>query len=151
MTETPTPTVLAAARRLCEISERDGHTYPNSFGVDWDTSDAFVADAWQVLHQALHPEDNLNLLNILLYRYDSEEFFGVREFAQALHDNLVGKDPMTLPSEPEPTYRVSGGQGRLDIGRGLSFDEAVRLKTEFDEQCFRAGIVNPPTLITKER
>jgi hypothetical protein len=45
--------VEKAARILCEISERDGHTYPGSFGINWDDTDAFWDDAHRVLAAVL--------------------------------------------------------------------------------------------------
>lgn len=54
------------------------------------------------------------------------------------------------PVEPEPTYRVSGGQGRRDIARGLTYDAAVKVRDQFDAECDRLGLTNPRTLITKE-
>jgi hypothetical protein len=45
--------VEKAARILCEISERDGHTYPGSFGINWDDTDAFWDDALRVLAAVL--------------------------------------------------------------------------------------------------
>ena len=54
------------------------------------------------------------------------------------------------PPEPEPTYRVSGGQGRRDIARGVTYDEAVKIRDRFDRECDAAGLNNPRTLINPE-
>jgi hypothetical protein len=45
--------VEKAARILCEFSERDGHTYPGPFGINWDDTDVFWDDALRVLAAVL--------------------------------------------------------------------------------------------------
>lgn len=62
-----------------------------------------------------------------------------------------GQPEVLAPADdPEPTYRVSGGQGHRDIARGVTYAEAVEIRDRFDAGCDRAGLMNPRTLITEE-
>lgn len=54
------------------------------------------------------------------------------------------------PFEPEPTYRVCGGQGHRDIACGVSYEVAVKIRDDFDRDCARYGLSNPRTIILPE-
>lgn len=86
-----TAAAMRAARVLCEMAEREGHVYPGSFGIDWDTSDAFVKDARKALSAALDVEETARVISA--HRHGSQVAWDEdRRIATALRAALLGEE-----------------------------------------------------------
>lgn len=57
---------------------------------------------------------------------------------------------MSEASQAEALYEVMGGQGRRRIAADLTLAEAEAVKAEFDRDCARYGLMNPPTQIHRQ-
>jgi hypothetical protein len=57
-----TAAVMRTARALHDVAAKEGLVSPGGFGIDWDTSDAFVADARKALDAALDVEEMVGVL-----------------------------------------------------------------------------------------
>jgi hypothetical protein len=65
-----TAAVMRTARALHDVAAKEGLVSPGGFGIDWDTSDAFVADARKALDAALDVEEMTRAISS--HRHGSE-------------------------------------------------------------------------------